>query len=144
MRLPFPERISIFYVFGFAALLCIVQLLEGTFAPFALCSFLFILIAGVTFNLAGGFTRPSGSYVFFYAVLGIIVGLVWKAVLGEPADSNLLVPFVTIRAYLGSICAMFVAIYISRRLTPKRPLLGSLLTDANMQNATIGCMIVGM
>jgi len=144
VRLPFPERISLFYVLVFATLLCIAQVLEGTSGLFSLCSFLFIMIAGIAFNLAGGFTRPSGSYVFFYAVLGVIVGLFWKAVLGEPADSNLLAPRVTIEVYLGGICAMLFAVYISRKLATKRPLLGTMLEDTKMQNATIGCMVVGM
>lgn len=143
MRLPFPERIPIFYLLCFTTLLSAVQLIEGTSPLFVVYSFLFILIAAITFNLAGGFTRPSGSYVFFYAVLGVIVGLFWKAVIGEPADSNLEVPLVTIRVYLGGICAMFAAVYASRKLTPRRALLGSALTEQNMQNATIGCMVTG-
>ena len=144
MRLPFPERIPLIYVFCFAILLCAAQILEGTAVLFTLCSFLFVLIAALTFNLAGGFTRPSGSYVFFFAVLGVIIGLCWKAILGEPADSNLDAPMVTIRVYLGGICAMFAAVYMSRKLTPKRAFLGALLTPQNMLNATIGCMVTGM
>lgn len=144
MRLPFPERISLLYAFGFAAVLCAVQIFEGTSGPFALCCLLFIVIATATFNLAGGFTRPSGSYVFFYAVLGAIVGLVWKALLGEPADSNLSAPQTTIEVYLGGICAMLAAVYISRKLTTKRPLLGTMLDETRTQNATVGCMVTGL
>lgn len=144
MRLPFPERISLLYALSFAGLLAIAQLLEGTSALFTLCSFLFILIATLTFNAAGGFTRTSGSYVFFYAVLGVIVGLCWKAILGEPADSNLFVPILTISVYLGGISAMFVAVYLSRKLTTRRALLGDMLAEANVQNATIGCMVTGI
>ncbi len=144
MRLPFPERIPLYYVFCFATLLCTAQLLQGTSGLFAFCAFLFILIAAATFNLAGGFTRPSGAYVFFFAVLGVIVGLFWKAVIGEPADSNLEVPLVTIRVYLAGICAMFAAVYVSRKLTPKRAFLGAILTQQNLQNATIGCMVTGI
>jgi hypothetical protein len=144
VRLPFPERIPLLYVICFAAVLCVAQLLEGTTAVFALCSFVFIFIAAVAFNLAGGFTRPSGSYVFFYAVLGIIVGLCWKAILAEPADSNLTFPIVTIEVYLVGICAMLAAVFISRKLVTKRALLGTMLTEANTQNATVGCMITGL
>lgn len=144
MRLPFPERIPLIYVLSFAMLLCTVQILEGTSGLFALYSFLFVLVAALTFNLAGGFTRPSGSYVFFFAVLGVIIGLFWKAIIGEPADSNLAAPMVTIRVYFGGICAMFAAVYVSRKLTSKRAFLGTLLTPQNMLNATIGCMVTGM
>lgn len=143
MRLPFPERISLLYVILFATLLLGVQLLEGTSLLFAMCSCLFITIAAIAFNLAGGFTRPSGAYIFFYSVLSLIIAVTWKAILGEPADSNLTVPLVTIQVYLGGICSMLVAVYISRRLTLKRAVLRNILSDANMQNATIGCMVTG-
>lgn len=144
MRLPFPERIPLFYVFSFAAVLCLTQMLEGTPAPFSLCSFLFIIIAGITFNAAGGFTRTTGSYVFFYAVLSVIIGLFWKAVLREPANTNLSAPQLTIEAYLGSMCAMLAAVLLSRKLALKRPLLGPILDNTRAQNATIGCMVVGL
>src|SRR5580704_16755147 len=118
--------------------------MQGTDRLFSLCCFLFILAATITFNLAGGLSRPSGAYVFFYAVLVVIIGLCWKAVEGEPADSNLLAPSTTIRVYLAGICSMFVTVWISRKLTPKRALLDNLVTDANMQSATVGCMVGGI
>ncbi|GGA67962.1 hypothetical protein GCM10011507_19280 [Edaphobacter acidisoli] len=143
MRLPFPERVSPFHAAMFAALLCFVQILEGTSPAFSLCCFLFIFVATVAFNVAGGFTRPSGSYIFFYAVLTVIFGLVWKAILGEPADSNLAAPQLTIEVFLGGICSMLAAVYISRRLTTKKPILGVMIEPARMFNATMGCMLVG-
>ncbi len=143
MRIPFPVHIPLRYVVGFATLLCIIQLLQGTSPYFSVCCFLFIIISGIAFNLAGGFSRTSGGYVFFYTVLTVIVGVCWKAVLGEPADSNLLVPLLTIQVFLGSSVALLAAVYLSRKLTTKRALLGSLVTDENMQNATIGCMVTG-
>ena len=144
MRIPYPERISLWHALGFAALLSGVQLYQGTTPSFTLCSFLFIIIATIAFNLAGGLTRPSGAYVFFYAVLGVIVGLCWKAILGEPADSHLLLPVLTMQVFLGSITAMLGAVFISRRLTSKRAWLGSLVTNENIQNATVGCMATGL
>jgi hypothetical protein len=143
VRLPFPDRISLFYVTGFATVLCIAQLMEGTPPLFSLCCFLFIIISGFAFNLAGGFSQTSGSYIFFYSVLTVIFGVFWKAVLGEPADSNLSAPQVTIEAFLGSISVMLAAVYVSKKITRKRPFLADVLSDANMRNATIGCMIVG-
>ncbi len=142
MRLPFPERIPFKSVFYFAALLCAVQMVERTNATFSLCCFFFIIIAGLAFNVAGGFTRPSGAYVFFYATLAVILGLVWKAVLGEPADSNLQTPLLTIYLYLASSVAMLAAVFFSRRLTLKRPILGDILPGYKLQTATIGCTVV--
>ena len=68
---------------------------------------------------------------------------------GKPSSANqqiltsLPLP-VTIRVYLGSICAMFAAVYVSQLSACKRPFLGNILAEQNMQNATIGCLVTGM
>jgi hypothetical protein len=144
VRIPYPERIPLQYAIPFATLLSALQLYQGTNPFFSLYSFLFIVIATVAFNLAGGLARPSGAYVFFYAVLAVILGLCWKAILGEPADSHLVWPLLTMQVFLGGITAMLGAVFISRRLTAKRPLLGRMVTDENIQNATVGCMVTGI
>jgi hypothetical protein len=143
LRLPFPVRISLWRASCFASFLFLVQLLEGTHLYFAVCSFLFIVVATVAFNLAGGFTRASGAYVFFYAILAVIFGLICKAFLGEPADSNLTAPNLTITVFLGGITAMLGAVFISRRLTIKRALLQNIVPDENLHNAAVGCMVIG-
>ncbi|RSL17929.1 hypothetical protein EDE15_3481 [Edaphobacter aggregans] len=144
MRIPFPVHIRLWHAFCFAGLLFTAQLLEGTSLYFSVCSVLFIVIATVAFNLAGGLARPSGAYVFFYSVLAVIVGLCWKAMIGEPGDSNLLNPLLTIRVFLAGITAMLAAVYVSRKLTAKRAFLRNAVAEAKMQNATIGCMITGL
>jgi hypothetical protein len=143
VRLPFPERIPFVPACYFAGFLCAIQLLEKTDGIFALCCLLFILLTVAAFNLAGGFSRPSGAFVFFFATLTLIVGLCWKAILREPADSNLQSPRLTISIYLADICGVLVAVLISRKLATRRALLKDLVTDANMQRATVGCMITG-
>jgi hypothetical protein len=144
VRLPFPERVPLMPVVGFALVLCAVQVYQGTAPPFSLCCFLFVVVAAIAFNVAGGITRPSGSYIFFFAFLAVIVGLTWKAIIGEPADSNLRNPMLTIEVYLCSISGMLGAAYISRRLSTKRALLANFVTDENMQSATTGCLITGV
>jgi hypothetical protein len=144
VRLPFPERVPLIHVIVFAIVLCTLQIYQGTAPLFSLCSFLFIIVAAIAFNVAGGITRPSGAYILSYAVLGVIIGLTWKAVLGEPADSNLQIPMVTIEVYLASICSMLGAVFVSRRLTTKRALLANFVTDETMQGATLGCLVTGL
>jgi hypothetical protein len=144
VRLPFPERIPLAPVCFFATVLCLLQLYQGTAPAFSLCSFLFIIVVTLAFNVAGGLTRPSGGYIFFFAVLGVIIGLVWKAVLGEPADSNLAVPMITIAVYLCSACSLLLAAYVSRWLIPKKGLLDSFLTEDRMQSATLGSTVTGI
>lgn len=132
------------YVLVFASLLLIMQQVDHTTLFFSACCFLFVVVAGIAFNLAGGLVNPSGGYVFFYALLTVIVGLVWKTVLGEAAQTNLLEPRLTIEVYLGGICGMLVAVIVSRRLTRKRALLANLANLNNLQSASTGCLILGL
>ncbi len=144
MRLPFPERIPFVKTFYLALLLCAIQVAQGTEPLFSLGCLFFILVSVVAFNVGGGFTRPSGGYIFFFATLSAIIGFVWKAVLGEPADSNLQNPLLTIGAYCGCIAMMLLAVFLSTKLKTKRALLAKMVTDANMQTATVGCLIAGI
>lgn len=132
------------YALIFAGVLVLLQQVQGTAFTFSVLCALFILVATLTFNLAGGLTRASGGYVFFYSVLGVLVGLVGKAVLGERADSNLLQPNTTMAVFFGGICGMLVAVYVSRRLTRRRALLQNVVPPERMQDATIGCMVAGI
>jgi hypothetical protein len=143
VRLPFPDHISLVAIFYFAGTLCVIQLLQGTNPTFALFGAAYIVVAAIAFNVAGGFSRTTGAFVFFNAVLSAILGFCLKAYLGEPADSNLQNPNLTISVYLAGMCMMLVAVFLSRRLSAKRPLLGKMVTDANMQTATVGCMVTG-
>jgi hypothetical protein len=143
VRLPFPERVPFVPVFLFAISLCVVQLIERTDPAFTLGCFFFVLLAASAFNIARGFTRPTGGYVFFYATLTLIIGIVLKAVLNEPADSNLQNPILTIQVYVAGMAMMLVAVYLSTKLSTKRALLGTMVTDANLQTATVGCTIAG-
>jgi hypothetical protein len=143
VRLPFPERIPVRSAAAFAVVLYIVQRLEGTGAYFAAGCFLFILISTLAFNTAGGLTRASGAYVFFYSTLVVIVGLCYKAFLGEPADSHLLDPRTDIEVYVGGIAAMYAAVFASRLLSRKTGLLEHILADSQMYRASLGCMVFG-
>ena len=144
MRLPFPERISLVSVFYFAALLCAIQQFQGTNSTFSLCCFFYILVAAIAFNVAGGFTRTTGAFIFFNSVLGVIIGLCMKAYLSEPADSNLDSPVLTMSIYLAGMFMMLVAALLSRKVATKRALLGKMVTDVNMQTATVGSMVTGL
>jgi len=144
MRLPFPEHVPLVPVFYFAALLCAIQQLQGTNSTFSLLSFFYIIAAAVAFNVAGGFTRTTGSFIFFNSILSLILGLCVKAYLGEPGDSNLQSPVLTVAVYLGGMCMMLVAAYLSRKVATKRALLGRMVTDTNMQTATVGSLVSGI
>jgi hypothetical protein len=143
VRLPFPVRIPLTYSAAFAGILGVVQVLEGTPLYFSLCSFGFIFLASVAFNLVGGFSRPSGGYIFFYATMAVILGLTYKAFLGEPGDSNLLNPKTTMLAYLASIIGMSCAAFLARRLVPRRSLLQGMANRLDLGDAALGCIVLG-
>jgi hypothetical protein len=143
VRLPFPDHISLVAVCYFAGTLCVIQLLQGTNPTFSLFASAYIVVAAIAFNVAGGFSRTTGAFVFFNSVLGVIIGLCLKVYLGEPADSNLRAPNLTMSVYLAGMCMMLVAVFLSRKLSAKRAFLGKMVTDANMQTATTGCMVAG-
>jgi hypothetical protein len=143
MRMPFPERVPLNRVAIFAGVLFAIQRFQGTAVYFSAGCVAFILIAAFAFNAAGGLTRSSGAYVFFYSLLVVIVGLCYKAYLGEPADSNLLDPQTDILAYVGSIAAMLAAVLLSRRLSRKTGLLQNVLKGSVMYRASIGCLVFG-
>jgi hypothetical protein len=124
--------------------LCVLQALEGTPILFSLCTFAFILIATTAFNVAGGFSRPSGSYIFFYAVLAVIVGLTYKAFLGEPADSNLVVPETTMLVYVVGITGMLFAAFLKKLVLPERALLEGMSDRVNLNAASVGCILIGL
>ncbi|WP_433974223.1 hypothetical protein [Tunturiibacter lichenicola] len=144
MRLPFPEKVPLVPVFYFAASLCVIQQLQGTDSTFSLLCFFYIVVSAIAFNVAGGFTRTTGSFIFFNSVLGVILGLCVKAYLGEPADSNLQSPILTMVVYLSGMCMMLLAAYLSGKVVPRQALLGKMVTDANMQTATVGSMVFGI
>lgn len=142
MRLPFPTHIPLRNATLFAVALFVVQQLERTQLMFSALVFFFILLSTLAFNAAGGFSRPSGAYIFWFVVLVVLVGVVWKAVLGEAAETNLEMPLVTMAAYIASVAAMLAAVLLTRPLTRKSRGIGGLLHSerTNLTYASLGCM----
>jgi hypothetical protein len=131
-------------VFYFAGILCAIQQFQRTNPTFSLLCFFYIVVAAIAFNLAGGFTRTSGAFIFFNSTLGVIVGLCVKAYVGEAAETNLYAPLLTMSVYLVGMCMMLVAVYLSKKVSTKQPLLGQMVTDSNLQTATVGCLVAGI
>ena len=143
LRLSLPARFPIQYVATFAGVLFLVQQMEGTTLAFSVYTFLFIVIGAFAVNEAGGLTRPSGGYIFFYIMFGALVGLCWKAVQGEPAQTHLARPLLTMLIYVCGVIGLYAAATISRRFSRKRAFLETVVSDDNLQNATIGCLVIG-
>jgi hypothetical protein len=119
-------------------------MIEGTALYFSIGIVVFTLLAALTFNIAGGLSRISGVYVFSFATMAVLVGVCYKAILGEPAQSNLNAPRTDIEAYVGSMIGMFAAVVVSNRLRRKSGLLQNLLDESKMYRASAGCILFGI
>jgi hypothetical protein len=127
----------------FAAAVFVAQLLERTGVYFAVLFFAYIMLSTITFNVAGGFSRASGTYVFWFALLTCILGGLWKVVLIEPGDSNLTSPDVTLATYVVSMAMILCALKISHRFTRRARGLSIVLRadKVNLGYAAMGCFL---
>jgi hypothetical protein len=128
----------------FASALVLIQRWEGSATYFSAGCFAFILIAAVAFNLGGGLTRAAGAYIFFYSLLVFIIGVTYKAFLGEPAQSNLQDPRTDILVYVGGISGLLLAAFFSRKRVLRTPLLQNVLRESLMYRASVGCIAFGI
>src|SRR5579875_1397319 len=116
MRLPFPTRISVQKTLIFTLIVLVAQQIEHTEFAFSILFCGYIIISVLAFNYAGGFSRAPGTYIFWFSLLTCVLGGIWKIVLGEPGDSNLITPALTVSTYVVSVGVMIVALFITKRL----------------------------
>ncbi len=141
MRIPFPERVRPSHALIFATMLLVVELLEGTNPYFAGCAFCFILVAAISFNIAGGIAYPSGAFILFNAIFTIALPLTAKAILGQPGNRNLHAPVRTIEVYLCGMVGMFAAAVVSHRFRRRKALLSGLLAESNLRSSYVGSAV---
>jgi hypothetical protein len=144
MRIPFPERIDLSHALIFATALCTVQIFEGTNPFFSGCVFCFLLIACVGFNIAGGIAYPSGAFILFNAFFTVTLPMVTKAILREPADSNMRAPMRTIEVYLIGMVAMLAAIIFSRRFRARKSFIAGIMPKNSLHAAYVGCAVLSV
>jgi hypothetical protein len=143
MRIPLVQSFRIKHAILFAFVLFIAQQLEHTNLLYSgLCS-LYILLACLAFNAAGGFIYPSGSWIFVTATLVVIVGITYKAILGEVGESNLRDPNGTMLMECGGILVAGLAAALVRKFTPTRGLLAGMAYGEPMKKAAIGAFVLG-
>jgi hypothetical protein len=143
MRLPFPTYIPVQKALIFAIVVFLAQQMEHTDLVFSMLFFIYTLLGVVAFNYAGGFSRASGTYIFWFVLLTCLVGGVWKIFLGEPGDSNLTSASVTLTTYIVGVAVMIVALFIRKRIVAS-PIGFSVMVkadDINLGLASLGCLI---
>lgn len=142
MKLTLPTHFSMRYVGSFALAMLALELAEGTPLVLALLAQSFVMVSAVAFNVAGGLVYPSGAFVFFNAMLSLILGMVVKAVLGEPLNSNLIAPEQTLLAYLAGMVFILIAVFFTAKLRSKQGLLEKLDAGRRVDQIGIGCILI--
>jgi len=144
MRIPVPTSFRAQHVAFFAVGLFLAQQILGTTLIFSALSLAYLLLFATAYNLAGGIFYPSGAYIFFSGTLGALVGLIYKCIIGEPAQTNLKSPNLTMLVYCGGMASMAACVYVSRRFRRKKALLTDVLPMQNMRRTALACLIIGM
>ena len=121
-----------------------VQQIQHTGLLFSVLYFGFVILSVIAFNFAEGFTRITGAYVFWYSTLIVIVGVTWKAVQGEPADSNLLDPLLDMALYTTSMGMLLLVTLLNRRMDFRGMGIGGGFSkgELNYTAAGLGCIVV--
>jgi hypothetical protein len=143
VQLSFPTRISPALAFGFALISLLVQQVQHTDPVFSALYFAFVVLSALAFNLAGGFSRVAGAYYCWFSLLVVIVGVTTKLFLGEPGDSNLLAPELTMTCYVVSAGMFLLVATILKRfdLRPFQFGAGGRSASLNYTAAGLGCII---
>jgi hypothetical protein len=134
VRLQLPTRIPLSKVFVFASIFFCVQQIEHTGLLFSVLYFGFVILSVLAFNFAEGFNRISGAYIFWYSTLIVIVGVTWKAMVGEAADTNLLDPLLDMALYTASMVMLLLVTLANRKMDFR--------AEINYTAAGLGCIIV--
>ncbi|MGA8937709.1 MAG: hypothetical protein WB439_00965 [Acidobacteriaceae bacterium] len=144
MRLELPTRISLPKTFIFLSVFFCVQRFEHTNLFFSLLYFAFVVLSVVAFNLAEGFSRLTGAYIFWYSTLIVIVGVTWKAMVGEPADSHLFSPLLDMSLYVASMLMLLLVTLLNRKMDFRSIGVGGGFSSAelNYTGAGLGCLIM--
>ncbi len=144
VTLPFPTRVPLFPAVVFTSVLVIVQLAEGTDPRYSALIFVFFMLSVFAFNVAEGLARPAGAYILFFSLLVVDVGTVYKALLGQAAQTNLEQPLLVMSTYVGTMGAMLIAALISRKfVTTKHGLAGLLqVGQFDYRASALGCLVV--
>jgi hypothetical protein len=144
VRLELPTRIPLSRVFVYSAVFFCVQEFQHTGLYFSMLYFAFVILSVIAFNLAEGFTRLTGAYVFWYSTLIVIVGVTWKAVLGEPADTNLIDPLLDMSLYTASMVMLLIITILNRKMDFRAMGVGGGFSkgELNYTAAGLGCIVV--
>ncbi|MFC6646398.1 hypothetical protein ACFQBQ_12545 [Granulicella cerasi] len=145
MRLSFFERIPVSWALTWAIVTAAVQIFLHTGLTFIILNFGCTMMWVLAMNVAGGLTRPSGSYIFWYGTLTVLIPVTLKAAVGEAPDTGGWVPTLTIAVYTVSMAAILLASVMSRRVTAGTRSLADRLQASrpfDFHMSALGCLML--
>ena len=138
MRIPFPQSVSYTRSAILGAGLAALSMVQGTEPWIALLIFLFVILAATALNFSGGMSYPSGAYIASNAIVTLILPVVAKIFLGEPAQSRLRSPDRIFEIYVCGMVAMIGGALVSRTLRPQVSLLDRVAPIRDLRSAYYG------
>ncbi len=120
--------------------------MESTDPVFSALYFTFLILSVFAFNTAGGFSRVAGAYYFWFSMLVVIVGVTTKLAIGEPGESNLLAPTLTMTCYVVTAGMFLLVATILKQFDLRSYEFGAGQRSAtlNYTTAGLGCIMVSM
>jgi hypothetical protein len=141
--LCFPRPFRLDLSIGFALLLMISQLATGTSLEFAELTFFALVFAILAVNLAGGLRTLAGCCFAIVALKMFVVAEIAKALCGEPGQSRLQEPLVTMGVQALSMVALCLAAVVCTSFRPKRVLLAPILDPEMLRVMSILSLVIG-
>jgi hypothetical protein len=136
-----PAQIGYPRLLGFACTLFALQVLSGTDPVFAILIFLFTVIAGVAFNVAGGLTTTAGVGLTMLALKIVLISQVAKVVFWQPADSYLELPLTTAAVLVVGIASLLLGLILAGDVRRYR---GVLPTFDDPRSLLIAAVVSGL
>ena len=144
MTIPFPRSIAYTHALAFATLFALGLMAEGN-PPLMCCTLACIILVGtLAFNVGGGMRSTTGAYVFFTVLFTGLLGAMTKFVLNEPLLENVANADQTLAIYFAGTVTMTLAVFASKRLRRKTPILKDRLTYENTPRVVMGCFAAGV
>src|SRR5579862_87235 len=143
LALSFPGRLRLDISLGLALLLMVAQLLTGTSFEFAELTFLAVAFSILAVNLAGGLKTLAGCCFAIVALKMFVVAEVAKVLFGEPGQSRLEQPIVTMGVEALSMAALCLASLVCFLFRPKKVLMPSVLDPELLRVVAVLSLVIG-
>lgn len=97
------------WALAFALVLAFAQVFLHTHMEYVVLHFAYVVLWVMAFNIAGGFTRASGSFIFWFGAMTVLSGSIVKLCIGEAPDTNSAMPILSMAVYTACMAIMLLA-----------------------------------